>query len=113
VLPAYTGHPRAMAMSEEMLIETILIRIGFTREGWFAVFIPALLPKKSKGNADYFRLILYPAIRRFVQEKEPVRYTNCVLIFRHVYDRTRLERRYRDHDNIELNTVADIRTRVQ
>ena len=29
------------------------------------------------------------------------------MIFRHVYDRNRPEREYRDHDNIELNTVVD------
>ena len=29
------------------------------------------------------------------------------MIFRHTYDRNRPEREYRDHDNIELNTVVD------
>ena len=30
-----------------------------------------------------------------------------MLIFRHVYARDRPERRFRDHDNIETNMVAD------
>ena len=107
-LPAYTGHPQAMELSEQMLMDTVPIKIGFTREGWFAAFLPALLPKKGKGNADYIRLMLYPAMRRFFQAQFPIRYTDCVLIFRHVYDRSRPERRHRDHDNIEINTVADI-----
>ena len=108
VLPAYTGHPHARAMAKEMLQEIVPVKIGYTREGWFAAFIPALLPKKSKGNANYFRDILYPAMSRFYYGKVPVRYPNCVLIFRHVYERSRPERLYRDHDNIELNAVADI-----
>ena len=36
-----------------------------------------------------------------------MRYENAVLIFRHVYNRDRPERQKRDHDNIEVNTVAD------
>ncbi len=108
VLPAYTGHPGARAKIEEILRETVPVSIGYTQEGWFAAFIPALLPKKSKGNANYYREILYPAMSRFYTGKVPVRYPNCVLVFRHVYDRTRPERQYRDHDNIEVNAVADI-----
>ncbi len=38
----------------------------------------------------------------------PVRYNNCVLIYRHVYDAARPERQRRDHDNIEINMVSDI-----
>ena len=29
------------------------------------------------------------------------------MIFRHVYEKGRPERRYRDHDNIEINMVSD------
>ena len=107
-LPAYTGNPTAAQASEDTMLRAVPIQIGFTCEGWFGVFIPALLPKKSKGSADYIRTMLYPAMRRFFQGKEPVRYDRCVLIFRHVYDKQRPERRYRDHDNIEINMAADI-----
>ena len=70
--------------------------------------IPALLPKKASGSADYVRSFLYPAMRRFFQAQPPVRYRDCVLVYRHVYSRDRPERRYRDHDNIEVNMVSDI-----
>lgn len=50
----------------------------------------------------------YPAMRRFFAGKLPHIYSDCVLIFRHIYDRNRPERSYRDHDNIELNMVVDI-----
>lgn len=107
-LPAYTGHPRAAFLTEELTANVVPVRIGFTQEGWFSVSIPALLPKKARGSPDYIRTILYPAMRRFFDGKAPVSYPSCVMIFRHVYDRTRPERMYRDHDNIETNMVTDI-----
>lgn len=38
----------------------------------------------------------------------PASYSDCVLIYRHVYDSARPERAWRDHDNIEQNMVTDI-----
>ena len=107
-LPAYTGSPVAEAAVENCMAESIPVEIGFTVEGWFALRIPALLPKKASGSADYVRSFLYPAMRRFFQAQPPVRYRECVLVYRHVYSRDRPERRYRDHDNIEVNMVSDI-----
>lgn len=107
-LPAYTGHPRAADRAEALLEETIPVEMGFTREGWFCLRIPALLPKKGGGSPSYLRDFLYPAMRRFFAGKPPASYPDCVLIFRHIYDRGRPERAWRDHDNIEVNLVADI-----
>lgn len=108
VLPAYTGCRMAHQEVENLIALSIPVEIGFTAENWFSVRIPALLPKKEEGSADYVRSFLYPAMQEFFQNKEPVRYRDCVLIYRHVYDRTRPERRRRDHDNIEVNMVSDI-----
>lgn len=47
-------------------------------------------------------------MQRFFQDKPPIRYPECVLIFRHVYNEDRPERERRDHDNIEVNIVSDI-----
>jgi len=107
-LPAYTGHPKAKEILEDVMLKTFPIRIGFTEDGWFCVMIPALLPKKEKGSADYIGDLLYLAMVRYWRDKQPVRYTDCVLVFRHVYDRERPERNFRDHDNIELNKITDI-----
>jgi hypothetical protein len=84
------------------------VEIGFTAEGWFCLRMPALLPKKNKGSPAYITDPLYPAMKRFWRGKPPVRYPYNTIIFRHVYDRERPERQYRDHDNIELNRVLDI-----
>ena len=106
-LPAHTGHPQADDMVQEAIEETVPVEMGFTEEGWFCLRMPILLPRKEKSSRSYLRGLLYPALECFTYEKPKIRYRNCVLIFRHVYDRNRPEREYRDHDNIELNTVVD------
>ena len=106
-LPAYTGHPQAEVMVQKALEEAVPVEMGFTEEGWFCLRMPILLPRKEKSSRSYLRGFLYPALECFTYEKPKIRYRNCVLIFRHVYDRNRPEREYRDHDNIELNTVVD------
>ena len=108
VLPAYTGAVNAMVAVDKIVSDTIPVKIGFTAEGWFSVRIPALLPKKASGSADYIRSYLYPAMRRFFEGKPPVRFKDCVIVYRHVYDKSRPEREMRDHDNIEINMVTDI-----
>lgn len=108
VLPAYTGSNVAGMEVENTMKLCIPVDMGFMAEGWFRLYIPALLPKKGSGSADYIRSFLYPAMQEYFQEKEPVRFTDCVLVYRHVYDRNRPERRMRDHDNIETNMVSDI-----
>ena len=106
-LPAYTGRLRAFQEVGGMVCETVPMDIGFTQEGWFCLRIPFLLPKKETGSTAYVRSLVYPSLRRFFQRIPPPRYSPCVLIFRHVYARARPERRFRDHDNIETNMVAD------
>lgn len=107
-LPAYTGYPAAAPEMQKLIESRIPVEIGFTLEGWFSVRLPMLLPKKETGSANYVRSFLYPAMRDFFSEKPPVRYHDCVLIYRHVYDENRPERQRRDHDNIEINMVSDI-----
>ena len=106
-LPAHTGHPQAETMVREAIAETVPVEIGFTEQGWLKIEMPILLPRKEKSSRSYIRGFLYPVLEQFAFSREKIRYRNCVMIFRHVYDRNRPEREYRDHDNIELNTVVD------
>ena len=108
VLPAYTGSPVAAEEVGRIMKECIPVEVGFTKEGWFSLRMPSLLPKKEKGSVDYIRDFLYPVMREFFRGKQTVRYRDCVVIYRHVYDRNRPERKRRDHDNIETNMVTDI-----
>jgi hypothetical protein len=82
--------------------------MGYTKEGWFSVRMPMLLPKKESGSADYIRQNLYPAMQRFFRGKNSNKLEDAVVVFRHVYSEERPERRARDHDNIETNMVSDI-----
>lgn len=50
VLPAYTGHPKAAELKEQMLMDTIPVEMGYAKRGWFRLQIPALLPKKESGS---------------------------------------------------------------
>ena len=106
-LPAHTGHPQAERMVQEAISESVPVDIRLTEEGWFYLRMPILLPRKEKSPRTYLRGFLYPALAAFARERPPIRYRDCVMIFRHTYDRNRPEREYRDHDNIELNTVVD------
>lgn len=107
-LPVYTGNPMAGTDAAEVTKVNIPLEIGYTNRGWFVLRMPMLLPKKEAGSADYIRSFLYPAMKEFFGKSYPVKFTDCVLVYRHVYDTHRPERAYRDHDNIELNMVTDI-----
>ncbi len=107
-LPCYTGNPRANEDMEKCIQESVPVEIGFTKEGWFSIRMPKLLPRKGFGDVNYIRGILWPALRRFFQEKAPIRYTDCVLIYRHVYSPHYNKRYMRDHDNIETYMISDM-----
>ena len=106
-LPGHTGHPMAREHLRSAIREAVPVELGFTEQGWFCLRMPMLLPRKEKSSRSYLRGFLYPALEEFTAGLEPIRYPNCVMIFRHVYDHRRPEREYRDHDNIELNAVVD------
>ncbi len=106
--PACTGNRYARDDIMRVMADAIPVEIGYTEQGWFSMRIPALLPKKQAGSSDYVRQFLYPAMQRFVSDKDITRFRKAVLIFRHVYPADRPERLMRDHDNFEVNAVADI-----
>jgi len=108
-LPQHTGHSDATAQMQKTLAATIPIQMSFaTDTHWFMMSIPALLPKKERGASEYIRGLLAPAMQQFFAALPYFHYPDCVVIFRHIYDRRRPERQYRDHDNIELNAVVDM-----
>jgi hypothetical protein len=106
-IPAYTGHPKARERMDAQVARVIPISIKLTPEGWLKIVIPALLPRKERGNQDYIRDNLYPAMERFIKARPPFHFPKSVIVFRHVYNYERPERLYRDHDNIELNAVVN------
>jgi len=107
-MPAHTGHPKAKERVEAQIAKAITISIELTPEGWFKMVIPALLPRKERGNQDYIQENLYPAMKRFVEARPPIHFEKSVIVFRHVYDYERPDWLLRDHDNIELNAVVNV-----
>ena len=84
------------------------IQIRQTAEGWLHLTLPALLPKKNSGRGDLVYAGVAAAMRKWCSGRKTLRFTDCVLVFRHVYDRMRPLRRMRDHDNIECKSVTDV-----
>ena len=107
-LPAYTGNPNAGRVMQEQIRTLVPIEIHEPPDkDWIAFTIPALLPKKEKGSALFIRLSLLAALADHYKDKPPHRIDNCTIVVKHLYDETRPEREYRDHDNIELNAAID------
>ncbi len=108
-LPCEFGRPKAVDCVDEIIKDSFSCEIEFTKEGWFKLTMPMLLPKKSRnGNVDYIRGALYPQMHEFFRTKRIERFDDCVIIFRHVYDSSIPQQRWRDHDNIEIKQIIDI-----
>lgn len=102
-----SGVPTAREDVEKIIAETHPVEIGFTPEGWFGIHMEPLAKTKDTASKEYIRGIMYPAMRRFFADKATVRYPDCTLIFRHVYDRNIPNAQYRDYDNVEVKMVTD------
>lgn len=106
-LPVFTWQPNAKSEIENCIKQNFQTEIGFTKEGWFCLRMPFLLPKKNGGSVDYIRQNLYLALSEYFADKPQPRMKNVVLAYRHIYDKNRPNRKKRDHDNIEINMVSD------
>lgn len=106
-LPVCTWKVGAKEEVENQYSDILKIKIGFTQTGFFAVILPFLLPKKESGSAIYVKQNLYTALSKFFKDKPYLKMKDVFIVYRHVYDELRPERRERDHDNIEINTTTD------
>ena len=107
-LATYSGEKETCAAVVRNIQETVLVEVGYTEEGWFRLSIPALLPRKEKGNPEYVRSLIYPAMSDFFTGKQIEKFKDCTLVYLHTYDVNRPKREWRDHDNVEVNAVTDI-----
>lgn len=106
-MPMRLGPPSAMHDVERTSLKAVPIGIGFTEQGWFSLRLPRLPPKKATGSNNYLRGILYPALTQYFSCHDTAVIDPCVIIYRHVYDASIPERRFFDHDNIEVKFVTD------
>ena len=107
-LATYSGDKEVCEAVVKNIQETALVEVGYTEEGWFRLSIPALLPRKEKGNPEYVRSLIYPAMSDFFTGKPVEKFKDCTLVYVHTYDVNRPKREWRDHDNVEVNAVTDI-----
>ena len=107
-LATYSGDKETCEEVVRNIQETALVEVGYTEEGWFRLSIPALLPRKEKGNPEYVRSLIYPAMSDFFTGKQIEEFKDCTLVYLHTYDANRPKREWRDHDNVEVNAVTDI-----
>ena len=56
------GRKGSEQVVKQAIQENAPVEINFTKEGWLVLSIPALLPRKEKGNAQYIREIVHKAI---------------------------------------------------
>ena len=107
--PIATGNRNAFAKVAENIALVNDIKVGYTERGWFEIKIPALLPRKEKGNASYIRASVQTALNSYFSTNRHDKFSAAsVLIFEHVYAAGRSDRAYRDHDNIEINVITDL-----
>lgn len=109
LLPVITGSSTARKIVDNLIIEKNNVSISYTKEGWFYIKMPVLLPKKEKGSPSYIRATLQAGLNEYFSCHERKIFTEeSTIIFKHQYSKERKEREYRDHDNIELNSIVDM-----
>lgn len=107
-IPPSAGNYREATPIERILRDIYPIDIGYTKEQWFCMRMPMLLPKKdSKASREYLNSWLYPALSDYFRKLLVPMGRRCVIIYRHVYEPARAKNMYRDHDNIEIKQVTD------
>ena len=109
LIPVATGNKSAFNKVADSISQITEISISYTEEGWFKISIPALLPRKEKGNASYIRASVQAALNRYFDQNPHDKFSSAsVIIFEHIYAAVRKNRAYRDHDNIEVNVIVDL-----
>lgn len=100
--------PEAKEKVAQILAEEFPVNIGFTTQGWFGVNMISLAKTEDNASKEFIREILTPALKQFFADKPTIRYPECVVCFRHVYDRNFPESGKRDYNNAEVKMVKDL-----
>jgi hypothetical protein len=109
LLPIATGDRTALSQVSDIITSTLETTIEYTGRDWFKMSIPALIPRKEKGNASYIRASVQTALNKYFEANPHPKFSSkSVIIFEHIYSPERPSREYRDHDNIEINVVVDL-----
>ncbi len=72
------------------------------------ITLPGLMPKRTKRvNTTFLTDPLYASLETYTKKHTLPHFTECVVCFSHVFDRTLPARRIRDYDNLECKQILD------
>lgn len=72
------------------------------------ITLPGLMPKRTRRvNTTFLTDPLYASLEAYTKEHPLPHFTECVVCFSHVFDRTLSTRRVRDYDNLECKQILD------
>lgn len=72
------------------------------------ITLPGLMPKRNKRvNTTFLTDPLYASLDAYTREHPLPHFTECVVCFSHVFDRSLSARRIRDYDNLECKQLLD------
>lgn len=92
--------PGPPAAGDPSIGEEAPARVELLEDGWLAVTLEAVLPRRGDGDRGRFLAhSLRAAIRRAFPDRLPPKFHICVLAYEHIYGPGR---RFLDHDNLEL-----------
>lgn len=103
-----SGDPEAKEKAAQIMADEFPVRIGFTEQGWFGIHMMPLAKTPDSASKEFVREILTPALKKFFADKPTIRYPECVVCFRHVYDRNCPESGKRDYNNAEVKLAKDL-----
>lgn len=106
-LPLFIGNPSTQQDMPKRIMEIMDIKIGFTDEDWFAVSLPALLPKKKSGQPKYIQESLRLVLEDYFAKNDFLLIDDCVIATCNIYKSDK-ESIWRDYDNIEHKAVLDV-----
>ena len=66
-LAYYVWEPYAYDQVKEIIVEIVPVEIGYTKQGWFSVRLPMLLPKKQSGGLELSVPFCFPRWRTFLR----------------------------------------------
>ena len=109
LIPIKSGYPRAKQRVVNLANDLLHISVTENESGWIKISIPALLPKKEKGGVEYIRdSVSFGLEKYFLTHQRNTFDVLSIMAFHHVYSEKYPLRRLRDHDNIEINAIADL-----
>ena len=98
--------PGPPAAGDPSIGEEAPARVELLEDGWLAVTLEAVLPRRGDGDRSRFLAhSLRAAIRRAFPDRLPPKFHICVLAYEHIYGPGR---RFLDHDNLELKHCQDV-----